>query len=729
MKLSIVIPVYNAENYLHQCLDSVLTQSLQDIEVICVDDGSTDRSLEILREYEERDVRVRVLCQQNRYAGVARNNGMSVARGEYVAFLDADDYVLDYAYESLYLRAVEYGLDWVKCRSIPYDVERCMTLENPNYLLRNVKPGDFHRILTPEDEGQVYRISVVPWNGIYRRAFLEEHGISFNSLMCINDRSFYWRVLTNAQRFMLAKDYLVVHRVGQNESLVGKRAKHFDCQFRSFEITAGQLAEDGIPEEKARRVIDRELSDLRTWYRRFCMDPQYGEEIQAKTAAFAEAYDGPYQDMLEDMYQNHMPSLEKAKNAQADLPAFRFFREACEQPKVTVVIPVYNVQEYLHECLDSVCAQTLEELEIICVDDGSTDASALILREYAQVDKRIRILTQQNRYAGAARNAGIREARGEYLLFLDSDDFFEKRLCELTYQQASSRNADIVLFGAKNYDMATQTVIENPAYFRRELLPQAEVFSRREIPDTLLLLTTPNPWLKLFRREFVLQEGIFYQEIRHSNDIYFNIVAMAIAERITYIKKNLVCYRKGREGNLQSTKDDNPTLFLDAYEEARRELVQRGIYEEVEKGFAERFFASCVHNLSTVNTSKAWEEICVRLFDSEIVAQGFRPLEEYQIPENVRRILLARQIMECCGRMRTDDQYASADLKGLYDYVLEELRADRVAQRKLQKQLNEANRKIRRKDEELKDIKGSVAFRIGKGIMWLPKKLRGWVKR
>ena len=91
-KVSVIIPVYNTEKYLRQCLDSVVNQTLRDIEIICVDDGSTDGSIEILREYEQKDSRVKVLCQKNQYAGVARNNGLNYASGEYVFFMDSDDY-------------------------------------------------------------------------------------------------------------------------------------------------------------------------------------------------------------------------------------------------------------------------------------------------------------------------------------------------------------------------------------------------------------------------------------------------------------------------------------------------------------------------------------------------------------------------------------------------------------------------------------------------------------
>ena len=110
-------------------------------------------------------------------------------------------------------------------------------------------------------------------------------------------------------------------------------------------------------------------------------------------------------------------------------------------PKVSVIIPVYNTEPYLRQCLDSVVNQTLLDIEIICVDDGSTDTSPEILREYAASDSRIRIFTQPHADAGVARNLGLRHASGKYLSFLDADDFFEKdiekKVCRL-YEKGTS---------------------------------------------------------------------------------------------------------------------------------------------------------------------------------------------------------------------------------------------------------------------------------------------------
>ena len=118
---------------------------------------------------------------------------------------------------------------------------------------------------------------------------------------------------------------------------------------------------------------------------------------------------------------------------------------------VSVIVPVYNVENYLRQCLDSITGQTLRNIEIICVDDSSTDSSGKILEEYAKKDERIKIITQPNKGAGAARNNGLSAAQGKYLSFLDSDDFFEPDMLELAYKKAEEDRADFVVFKSDQY--------------------------------------------------------------------------------------------------------------------------------------------------------------------------------------------------------------------------------------------------------------------------------------
>lgn len=124
-----------------------------------------------------------------------------------------------------------------------------------------------------------------------------------------------------------------------------------------------------------------------------------------------------------------------------------------KQPKVSVIIPVYNVEQYLSRCLDSVISQNFNDMEIICINDGSKDASLRILEEYAGKDSRIVIIDKKNAGVSAARNDGIAAAKGEYLAFLDGDDFWEADCLAKIYQEAEHNHSDIVIFAHNLWEM------------------------------------------------------------------------------------------------------------------------------------------------------------------------------------------------------------------------------------------------------------------------------------
>ena len=145
--------------------------------------------------------------------------------------------------------------------------------------------------------------------------------------------------------------------------------------------------------------------------------------------------------------------------------------------KVSVIIPIYNEESHLQQCLDSVLAQTLQEIEVLCVDDGSTDRTPEMLQAYASKDTRVHVFRQQNQYAGAARNLGMKYARGRYLSFLDGDDYFEPDMLEKMYQAAESEKLDIVICKSLQYDEETGEVVSSDLSFEVSFLEQPGVFS------------------------------------------------------------------------------------------------------------------------------------------------------------------------------------------------------------------------------------------------------------
>ena len=186
-------------------------------------------------------------------------------------------------------------------------------------------------------------------------------------------------------------------------------------------------------------------------------------------------------------------------------------------PKISVIIPVYNVEKYLRRCLDSVIKQTFTDFEVICVNDGSPDKSLHILEEYAAKETRIKIVTQSNQGLSMARNNGLKVAKGDYIYFLDSDDAIHPMLLEIAYNYADKHNADMVCFGyEKSYgvEYAPKDININDIRYKitDNALKLALSKSKFRIPF--------NVWTKLYKRnllkgiEFI--KGIHYEDYPHT---------------------------------------------------------------------------------------------------------------------------------------------------------------------------------------------------------------------
>ena len=171
--------------------------------------------------------------------------------------------------------------------------------------------------------------------------------------------------------------------------------------------------------------------------------------------------------------------------------------------KVSVIVPVYNTGAYLEQCLSGILGQTLKEIEIICVDDGSSDNSVEQIKKLESEDARLCLLTQKNRGGGAARNAGMRHAKGKYLVFLDSDDYFHPEMLEKMYLRCEDAAAQICVCKAKCYheDLGFET--PEPASMREELLPEGGVFNWKDMPETIFDAFHNWPWNKMFLRSFI----------------------------------------------------------------------------------------------------------------------------------------------------------------------------------------------------------------------------------
>lgn len=269
-------------------------------------------------------------------------------------------------------------------------------------------------------------------------------------------------------------------------------------------------------------------------------------------------------------------------------------------PVVSVIIPCYNAEKNLIQCIDSVCSQTLEQIEIICVDDGSVDTTLDILQNYREQDSRIRVIRQKNAGAGAARNAGLELASGEYLSFLDADDFFEQDMLEKAVAAAEKWQADYVVFRSDRYYSAEDRYEEIPWSLKKEDLPPYMPFSYRQLTDNIFLSFVGWAWDKLFRRSFVLEHQLRFQEQRTTNDMLFVFSALVCARRIAAIQDVLAHQRRGSGDTLSVTREKSWHCFYDALLALRERLIAENVYWELEKDFINYSLHFCLWNLNTL---------------------------------------------------------------------------------------------------------------------------------
>lgn len=276
--------------------------------------------------------------------------------------------------------------------------------------------------------------------------------------------------------------------------------------------------------------------------------------------------------------------------------------------KVSVIIPVYNEEKYLSQCLDSICAQTLEEIEIICVDDGSGDSSPQILQEYAGRDSRIRVLAQKNQFAGAARNHGMRYAAGKYLSFLDGDDYFEPDMLKKMYEQAEKNRADILICGYAEHREDNGEVTLPDRSFENLFFQEKEVFSGQSLNCAgIFQITRGWAWDKLFRREFVEACGYSFPHFRSSEDGYFVYMLMSRAVRMSYLEDALVTHRINNPASLSNTKEKDWINGFRMWFLMKEELQKQGLYQVYEQSFLNELSYFLLWYLESMNSFEAFQ--------------------------------------------------------------------------------------------------------------------------
>lgn len=214
-------------------------------------------------------------------------------------------------------------------------------------------------------------------------------------------------------------------------------------------------------------------------------------------------------------------------------------------PKVSVLVPICNVERYLEECLDSLVAQSFTDFEVLCINDGSTDGSLAIIHRYMEADARFRVIDKPNSGYGASMNMGLANAIGEYIAILESDDFFEPNALELLVDAAERNQSDVV---KADFYLYWSTPQERDELFR--IVDEQEVGrTMRPIDDLAIFFRKPSIWSALYRSSFLRDNGIDFLETPGASyqDAGFNFKVWASAARATFIADPILHYRQDNE--------------------------------------------------------------------------------------------------------------------------------------------------------------------------------------
>lgn len=226
-KISIIVPIYNVEKYLNECLNSIINQTFSDIEIICVNDGSKDNSRNILEEYAKKDCRIKIIDKQNGGLSSARNAGLNVANGDFIIFVDSDDWIAPDMAEKLYNNAILFNTDISICSVHLFD-EQTKEINNnePYFSLAHFDSSFNNKVFSYKDTIPfLMDVCVMAWNKIYRKSFLDKCNAQFPDGLIFEDGPFFFSIFFKTQRIAIVRDFLYYYRINRQGSIVQKGGK------------------------------------------------------------------------------------------------------------------------------------------------------------------------------------------------------------------------------------------------------------------------------------------------------------------------------------------------------------------------------------------------------------------------------------------------------------------------------------------------------------------------
>lgn len=278
--------------------------------------------------------------------------------------------------------------------------------------------------------------------------------------------------------------------------------------------------------------------------------------------------------------------------------------------KISIIMPVYNSENYLAATLECLQNQIFKDFELICINDGSTDNSLKILEEFSkQADFQVKIINQGNQGAGASRNYGFTFASGETAIFLDCDDLFNLDFLDKMYKKYQETHADIVICKYK-------ILSSEGEYFQQELgindskLPNKNIFCAYDIPEHIFNFTNHAAWNKLYKTDFIKENNLKFDNTPQTNDTYFTLCSLLTAKKITTTNEALITYRFYHTGSTSSVINNYDFYTMLPFQKLPYHLSQLGLQnKKVKRSFDKDCIATILFTVFLINRNRRKEFI------------------------------------------------------------------------------------------------------------------------
>ena len=596
-RISIIIPIYNVNKYLRECIDSIINQTLKTIEIICVNDGSTDNSLEIIKEYIY-DNRIIIINKNNSGYGDSMNQGLNIASGEYIGIVESDDFIDINMFENLYKLTKKGDIDIIRSNFYLYWEKNKKEALNFK-ILKNL----YNKIFNPMELQNIFLVQPSIWAGIYKKLFLIKNNIKFLTTpgASYQDTSFFYKTLYKANKIFCTKKAFYYYRQTNSNSSVNNNTlnKVIFAHIELNEIENFIKKDIKLYNKNQRYFNTKKIMTLLWNLNRVDKKKQYNKILYKEIYEILKSDNYIHEQFnnFEINFLNHLKNNGEKRTSKIFL-----YSPKEKNPQISVIIPIYNCEKYIKECLSSLIKQTFKNFEIICINDGSNDDTLKILKKFEAKDERIIIFNQNNSGPGIARNIGMKKSKGEYLIFLDSDDIFKKTMLEELYIKIKENDSDVVICNSQNFEKKKWwKKFYEKNYLINDNIIKQKTFSSLDIEKDFFNLFIWWPWDKLYKKKFIENLGIEYQNLKSSEDLFFIAASVIAAKKISYLDKILINHRIGIKNSVSNSRQKSWDNFYYALKKLKKFIKEKGLYQRFKQDFINYVASFSIWQLENIN--------------------------------------------------------------------------------------------------------------------------------